>query len=202
MENLFFDNENHKYYYLGEKVSCTSDVLKIIDCIAMNDIPVRNIMIAGEKGTRIHEETENYDCGLLDVCDKDWLLENEDIEPYVKCYIDFACDYKSIPIAMEIPLYSEEIGIAGTIDLVKEINGELALIDKKTGSIIYGLRSMLQLNIYRLIWNKTHKRQIEKLYILHLQKDKPYRLIPINIDEQKSLDYIKQYFEIKNDKKI
>ena len=206
MKDLYFDEERHEYFYCGEKKSCVSDILKPIDAIALDGIPPQNLAKAGERGTRIHEETEAYDHGLLEM-DDEWVYNNQDILPYIEAYIQFCEDYSSLPIESECRTYCEETGVAGTIDLVKEINGRLAIIDKKSTSTIGTLRNAIQLNIYRLNWNKTHERKVESLYILDLaHKDKKsgklYRLIPFDVDENLAFKWIGIYNEIKGDKKI
>lgn len=206
MKDLYFDEERHEYFYRGEKKPCVSDILKTIDAIALDGIPPQNLAKASERGLRIHEETEAYDYGLLEI-DDEWVYYNQDILPYVKAYIQFCDDHPSLPMESECRTYCEKTGVAGTIDLVKEINGKLAIIDKKSTSTIGTLRNSIQLNIYRLNWNETHERQIENLYILDLaHKDKKtgklYRLLPFNVDEELAFKWIRIYNEIKGDKKI
>jgi hypothetical protein len=168
----------------------------------MKGIPPQNLVNASERGSRVHESTEDFEYGLLDM-DEDWIAENEDIEPYVCAYIDWWSEVNSsLPIASEEPLYCEETGIAGTIDLVKRKDGELWLIDKKTSATLGTLRSILQLNIYRLNWNATHEENISRLAILQLKKDGTYREIEIHIDEKKAWDWIEKFREIKGDKKL
>ena len=201
MKDLYFDEERHEYFYCGEKKPCVSDILKPIDAIALDGIPPQNLAKAGERGTRIHEETEAYDYGLLEM-DDEWVYNNQDILPYIEAYIQFCEDYPSLPMESECRTYCEETGVAGTIDLVKEINGKLALIDKKTSSKLSFLRCAIQLNIYCINWNETHERKIDELYILQLNNNGKYKLIPIEIDEALALKWIEIYNEIKGDKKI
>lgn len=202
MKDLFFDSDHHQYYWKGEKVPCVSDLCKMIDCLTMGGIPAQILVKASERGTRVHEATEDFEYGLLDL-DEEWCAENEDIEPYVTAYIDWWGDGNaSIPVATEEALYSDETGLAGTIDLVKERNGELWLIDKKTSATLGALRSLLQLNIYRLNWNANHDRKINHLAILQLVKDGTYREIEIPIDEAKTMEWINKFREVKGDKKL
>lgn len=201
MKDLYVDKEKHDYYYKGEKKDCVSDVLSIIDVVQMKGIPPKNLLNAGERGSRIHEQTENYEYGLLDM-DEEWLYDNQDIEPYVRAYIEWEKEFGGLPVASEEPLYCEKTGVAGTIDLVKERNGKLALIDKKTSSKLSFLRCAIQLNIYCINWNETHERKIDELYILQLNNNGKYKLIPIEVDEALALKWIGIYNEIKGDKKI
>ena len=198
MKDLFFDTDSHKYYYKGRPVPCVSDVLRVIDTIALSGIPGNILRNAADKGTRIHEATEDFEYGLL-VIDEEWSAENQDIEPYVRAYIAWAEKFNEFPIASEESLFSETTGVAGTIDLVKEINGKLALIDKKSSSRLSYLRCAIQLNIYRINWNETHERKIDELYILQLKSNGQYRFIQIEINEDLAFKWINIYNEIKGD---
>lgn len=203
MVDLYFDSEKHQYYYRGEKVDCVSDVLKVVDAIALEGIPPRNLEIAAERGTMVHALTDDYDYGNIDLLDDDWVEEYFDFYNYVIAYANFVKDYPNKPITSEEQLYSNEFDIAGTLDLVKYIDGKIAIIDKKTSKQISDLRSLLQLNFYRLIWNETHPEyKCDNLYILQLTENAEYRLIPIEVNETKALTYLSIYKEIKGDKKI
>lgn len=202
MKDLFFDDQAHQYYWKGEKVPCVSDLCKMIDCLTMGGIPAQVLVKAGERGTRVHEATEDFEYGLLDM-DDEWCAENEDIAPYVNAYIDwFKNGNDSVPVATEEATYCEQTGIAGTVDLVKARNGELWLFDKKTSATLGTLRSVLQLNIYRLNWNATHDKKIDHLAILQLFKDGKYREIEIPVAEEKAWEWIGKFREIKGDKKL
>lgn len=203
MEGLYFDSNEHTYYFEGEKKPCVSDILKIVDVIALEGIPQRNIEKAAERGTFVHEQTENYEYGLIDLLDDEWVQECYEIVNYVYAYANFRKAYPTLPIASEEQVYSKTHEFAGTIDLVKYIDNKLAIIDKKTSKTISKLRSELQLNAYRIMWNETHpEQQIEALYILQLCENGEYRLLPIEIDKSLFYKYLNIYKEIKGDNKI
>lgn len=203
MKDLYFDSEKHEYYYKGEKVDCVSDVLKLVDVIALEGIPPRNLQIAAERGTAVHELTEDYDFDLIDLTDDEWIQENEEYYNYLIAYANFVKDQPTKPIVSEEQLYSPTYNLAGTLDLVKYIDGEIAIVDKKTSKTISALRSLLQLNLYRLLWNENHQDMpCRKLYILQLKENGEHRLIPIEINEEKVLAYLNIFKEIKGDKKL
>lgn len=203
MKDLYFDSEKHEYYYKGEKVDCVSDVLKLVDVIALEGIPPRNLQIAAERGTAVHELTEDYDFDLIDLTDDEWIQENEEYYNYLIAYANFVKDQPTKPIVSEEQLYSPTYNLAGTLDLVKYIDGEIAIVDKKTSKTISALRSLLQLNLYRLLWNENHQDMpCRKLYILQLKENGEHRLIPIEINEEKALAYLNIFKEIKGDKKL
>lgn len=203
MEGLYFDSENHQYYFEGEKKPCVSDILKMVDVIAMEGIPLRNIEKAAERGTLVHEATENLEYGLIDTLDDEWIQDNYEIMSYVLAYQNFLNDYPSKPIAREESIFSKEKGFAGTIDIVKYINDEIAIVDIKTSKTISELRSILQLNAYRIAWNENHPDMpVTKLYILQLSDVGEYRFIPIDTNEERFNTYLNLFNEIKGDKKL
>ena len=80
---------------------------------------------ATRRGTDMHTLTENY-------------LYNKDL-PEVPPISEFLFKIAKSKInlinkihALEGPLYSKQLGIAGTVDCIAEYNGELAIIDFKT----------------------------------------------------------------------
>ena len=179
-----------------------SDILKPIDSIGLDGIPPKYLAQAAERGTRIHEATDDYDFGEIDIESEDWREENADILPYVQAYAEFAETSDGLIRARECALYSEQYGVAGTLDLVRDINGVCSIMDIKTSKTISALRSRAQLNMYRLFWNESHSRKAEALYILQLKDNATYRLIPIDIDEDEAQFWIDIYRKIKNDKKL
>lgn len=203
MQDLYLDTEAHTYYYKGEAVPCVSDVLKLVDVITMAGIPMRNLEIAAERGTRVHEQTEMIDYAEVDTLDEDWQLENEDIMGYLIAYMNFLKDYPTFPLGREESLFSLTHSFAGTLDLVKYINGEVSIIDIKTSKTISKLRSELQLSAYDILWVEHHADMpAKKHYILQLTDIGEYRLIPIESNTEKFLDYLEKYKEAKGDVKL
>lgn len=205
MTNLYFDEKYHDYYYGGDRVPCVSDILAIVDSIAMKDIPRKYIEAAGELGTAVHEATERFEYGDYDLVRTiDELETDGDIDTinYIIAYQGFRQQHDSIPLAIEEQVYSEKYGIAGTIDRVMRIDGEMAIIDIKSAKTIKRLRNLIQLNLYRLIWNDTHEVKITGLYILQPTNTAEWRLIPLEINEEIALKYLAIYKEIKEDKAI
>jgi hypothetical protein len=203
MKDLYLEVNEHKYYYQGEAVDCVSDMLKIVDCITMKGIPHRNLEIAAERGTRVHNATEDLEYGMLDLTDDEWRQQNDEIYNYCVAYVTFMKDHPEIAISVEESMYSKVYEIAGTVDLVKHINGKIAIIDKKTTKTVSELRSSLQLNMYRIIWNELHPDlKAEELYILQLKDNGTYRFLPISVNEDRVKEFLKIFKEIKGDKKI
>ena len=90
-----------------------------------NEEAERITKAATKRGTDMHTLTENY-------------LKNEEL-PEVPPISDFLFKIAKGELnkidniyALEGPLYSKELGVAGTVDCIAEYNGELAIIDFKT----------------------------------------------------------------------
>lgn len=88
--------------------------------------------VSTSRGTKFHKYSEDYLNNLL-VAPKDL---NEQVSASwqmfetAKPYLD---NINNIH-ALEAPLYSEYLGIAGRVDCIAEYNGELAIVDFKTSS--------------------------------------------------------------------
>ena len=81
---------------------------------------------ATTRGTDMHTLTEHY-------------LKNDEELPTVPPISDFLFKIAKTELnkinniyALEGPLYSKQLGVAGTVDCIAEYNGELAIIDFKT----------------------------------------------------------------------
>lgn len=73
-------------------------------------------------------------------------------------------------IALEVPLWSESVGLAGRVDCVAEHNGELSIIDFK-GATRSKRRSdienyFLQATAYALMWQDRTGQEIDKFKII------------------------------------
>lgn len=94
---------------------------------------------AGRRGSVVHELTEQYDGGV------ECSFVSEQGYPKYKMlewsmferYVDFITTHKPTIQAMELNMISEQLGYAGTLDRVININGNLMLLDIKTSNSIY-----------------------------------------------------------------
>lgn len=64
-----------------------------------------------------------------------------------------------IPLYTEVYIISELMECGGTPDLIAKINGEIALLDWKTGSSIYA-DHLCQGAAYISMWNETHPKEL------------------------------------------
>jgi hypothetical protein len=75
-----------------------------------------------------------------------------------------------VPIASEKLVYSSDHGYAGTADLVGTLNGQLALLDIKTGRGVYP-EYKLQLAAYAVAWGEMKGHFPEVCANLHVRSD-------------------------------
>jgi len=94
---------------------------------------------AGEEGTQVHTAIEAYLKGE----EVNWLNEWGSTKYSLKVwqmilkFVDFWETYKPTLIESEVHIFSDELEIAGTLDLVVEIEGELWLLDIKTSNYLH-----------------------------------------------------------------
>jgi hypothetical protein len=115
---------------------------------------------AGEEGTQVHEMIEDY----LNGKELNFLNSlgnpayNPDVWQMFLRFVDFWETYDPKLIETEVHLFSDELKVAGTCDMVCEIDNELWVIDFKT-SIIYKLHTIYkQLSTLSVMKNATANR--------------------------------------------
>lgn len=107
---------------------------------------------AGRRGSVVHKLTELYDAGeevnlinpngSIDYKLNEWAMFER--------YVEFRRRFQFITDAIEINIISKELGFAGTIDRVIDMDGEKILLDIKTSNAIYP-SYWLQLAAYRYL---------------------------------------------------
>lgn len=124
---------------------------------------------AGRRGSVVHKLTEDYDHGLevnlindkgsIDYKLSEWAM----FERYVEFRSRF--DFKIVNI--ELNIIDKDLGYAGTLDRIIEMNGEKILIDIKTSNAIYP-SYWLQLAAYRKLLHDNILPVVDKVGILWL----------------------------------
>ena len=69
----------------------------------------------------------------------------------------------------ELPVVHEELGYGGTLDWIGMLNGEMTLVDFKTSTVVYP-DHLIQLAAYHKLYYQEFGIDLEKTYILHLDK--------------------------------
>lgn len=85
---------------------------------------------ASGRGTRVHKLCENYLNNEIDYAHKqmpDAIVMFKSIQPIIDKYVNNIH-------ALEVPLYSNHLRVAGRVDCIAEFDGKLSVIDFKTAS--------------------------------------------------------------------
>jgi len=128
------------------------------------DVAKKTLERASKRGTRLHENIEHY-------------LKNEKVE---KLSMLDGILFKPLAIiadshitdihALEYPLYSDVMKLAGTVDCVANYDGVIALIDFKTSKNRKSKEDIssyfLQTSIYSIMIQEMYGLKIDKMVIL------------------------------------
>ena len=120
------------------------------------------------RGNTFHSLIENYLNNEFDL-DRDKSEVRPDI---LELFLQLQPELDKIDniVALEVPLWSESVGLAGRVDCVAEHDGELSIIDfkgatrrKRTSDIE---NYFLQATAYALMWQDRTGQEIKKFKIL------------------------------------
>tara|TARA_R110001592_G_scaffold294956_1_gene564821 strand:- start:69 stop:833 length:765 start_codon:yes stop_codon:yes gene_type:complete len=170
---------------------------------------------AGEEGTQVHEMIENY----LEGKELNFLnsIGHPQYDPkiwqmFLK-FIEWWEEYNPTLIETEIHLFSDKLKVAGTCDLVCEIDGELWIIDFKTSNnlqITYDLQTAIygkcyeecfekKADRYGILWLKSSKRKPAK----GKMQGKGWEMYESKRTQEENLDIfntVKKLFDLENPK--
>jgi hypothetical protein len=123
---------------------------------------------AGRRGSVVHKLTEDYDTGeevqlvnpngSIDYKLNEWAMFER--------YVEFRKRFQFVTDCIELNIISQDLGYAGTIDRVINMNGERILLDIKTSNAIYP-SYWLQLAAYRALLYSAGI-EVDKVAILWL----------------------------------
>ncbi len=118
---------------------------------------------AGEDGTLVHEMIEDYLNGKeLNFLENGIPLYDPNIWQMFLRFVDWWETHKPTLLETEVHLFSDKIKVAGTCDLVCEIDGEVWIIDFKTSNNLqttYELQTAIYAECYKECFNKMADRQ-------------------------------------------
>ena len=128
---------------------------------------------ASEEGTQVHGMIEDYlngkELSFLD--DFDNPQYNPDVWQMFIKFVDWWETYNPTLIEPEVHLFSDKYKVAGTCDLVCEIDGELWIIDFKTSNHLQTTYD-LQTAIYAQCFEECFGKKIDRTGILWLKSSK------------------------------
>ena len=127
---------------------------------------------SSEEGTQVHEMIEAYLNGEeLKFLEHGRPMYTPNIWQMFLRFVDFWEEYKPTLIEAEIHLFSDELKIAGTCDMVCEINGELWVIDFKTSNHLQTTYD-LQTAIYAKCFEECFGKKVDRIGVLWLKSSK------------------------------
>ena len=128
---------------------------------------------AGEEGTQVHEMIEDYLNGkeLNFLSSNDNPLYNPDVWQMFLKFVEWWEKYTPTLIETEVHLFSDKLKVAGTCDLICEIDDKLWLIDFKTSNHMQTTYE-LQTAVYTQCYEECYGKKIENQGILWLKSSK------------------------------
>ena len=177
----------HCYLYNGVILPSITKLLSYKYGIKYQSIPDYILKRAAEKGTYMHQVIQDYE---------EQGIENNLLE--LEGYKELKKEYKWKCIENEKPviLFIDDNPVAcGRLDMIYKIKKELGIMDfKRTSKLDIDYVSM-QLNLYKIAYEQTYNKKIKQLKVCHL-RDKKHKIIEIPIEEEKSLELIKNSLEV------
>jgi hypothetical protein len=128
---------------------------------------------AAEEGTQVHELCEAYLNGeeLKFLDDRGRPQHNPDVWQMFLRFVEFWELIQPTLIETEVHLFSDKLKVAGTCDLIVEINNKLWLLDLKTSNQLQ-LTYELQTAVYGQCYEECFGRKIDHYGILWLKSSK------------------------------
>jgi ATP-dependent exoDNAse (exonuclease V) beta subunit len=128
---------------------------------------------AAEEGTQVHELAEEYLNGTeLNFLDERGRPQyNPDVWQMFLRFVEFWETHKPTLIETEVHIFSDKLKVAGTCDLIVEINGELWLLDLKTSNQLQTVYE-LQTAVYGQCYEECFGKKIDRYGILWLKSSK------------------------------
>ena len=127
---------------------------------------------ASEEGTQVHEMIEAYLNGEeLKFLEHGRPMYNPNVWQMFLRFVEWWEEYNPTLIEAEVHLFSDKLKVAGTCDLVCEINGELWVIDFKTSNHLQTTYD-LQTAMYAQCFEECFGKKVDRTGILWLKSSK------------------------------
>lgn len=121
-----FDPDTHTYTIDGKIVPSVTDILFPVTGKGLLQVPPAMLQYKAALGTLAHEYCAEIDYGCFDgECEPD-------VVGYLEGYQAFLRDYKPRWEFIEHPIYSANLGYAGTLDRAGILDGKFTVCDLKT----------------------------------------------------------------------
>lgn len=157
---LLFDPIKHEYWYRGEKLLTTTEMLaKHHLSVDYGDVAPSILEKAREFGVKQHEELELYFKNELTI---------DQVNDITKDGVALLEQQEVQPLFQELQVHNGFV--AGTIDMVAIVDNEYVLVDFKFTSQLHQTAVMWQLNVYRRLLWENHQINVTQLYVLWYDK--------------------------------
>lgn len=172
VEELVFIEEGHQYMLGDTLLPSVSEIIAPLGAdLDDSDLELK-LEAAAERGTTCHKILELYLNG-----DQEAEYPSE-YEGYADGIRLFLAEHEIVPYAIEKPICSSELMVAGTPDLLCEYDGKLTVIDYKFVSQICKPKVKAQLNLYRKMLEEAGVFP-EQLIAVQFLPDGLYRPYPV-----------------------
>lgn len=189
IDMLKFYDESHQYEYNGKIIPSVSELLRFLSREVYDDINTYVLDRAAERGTSVHEATQQID--QTGACEVDSHLTG-----YVEAYAVFVQKERPKWLYSEQPFAHSTMLYAGTPDRVGTLRGQQVIVDIKTNAAIKKPLVKCQLNAYRELLI-PHGFTADALYCLQLMATGKYRLYPVAIDNTEFYSCYNMHYALK-----
>lgn len=173
---LEFRADTHQYFLEGVELPSVTRITRFLSVDVATQARPWLREAAARRGSAVHAACEALDYGLEPEA-------TPETAPYLSAYRDFLRDYRVRGwLGVELPMGSLSLGYAGTADRVGIIDGQLAVVDLKSGSTLHTPSLIAQLTGYATLYHNLYGAFPTALYGLHLRRDRRYTLRPIPYD--------------------
>jgi len=168
---------------------------------------------AGEEGTQVHEMIEAFLNGeeLNFLGPHGRPLYHPDVWQMFLRFVEWWEEYNPTLIETEVHLFSDELKVAGTCDMVCEIDGELWIVDFKTSNNMQTTYE-LQASVYGKMYEECYGKKADRFGLLWLKSSKRkgatgkmqgkgWEMVESSRSQEDNLDIfktVKKLFDLKN----
>lgn len=187
---LEYIDESHTYIFNGVILPSITQILKVKFGNKYLGVSNSTLERAANLGAEVHKAIEDYETKGIEN------IELKELRNYVflKVRNNFKCLKNEVPIVLFL---DDKPVAAGRVDLILEQNGQVGIADIKRTSTFDKEYVAYQTNLYRIGYQQTYSEDITFLRGLHL-RDNTRKYIELPINEEMSLDLVKEYLEKEN----
>ena len=161
---LQFDAATHTYTLAGRKLPSVSEIIAPLQDFSM--VPADVLAAACEFGKNVHAACDLYNRDQLD-----WDSLDPALAPYVRAWVKFLEQTGAVVIASECRVYDDQLGYAGTPDIILAWGARTVVPDLKATAVVprtVGIHT----SAYAKAYARMHECREPQRYCIHLQEDR------------------------------